>query len=332
MAHCSRLRISVALVFMAWRAGLTPTSCQRLDDRLAARRCDVPVPRGCVTARSFQPRKVMVTMIDKKIAFVGAGQMAVALARGFVAAGLCRGDQILAYDPSPEAAQRFAGTADGIELQASNRQSVEQAGIVLLAVKPQQLRAVAEEIRGALHEQQLVVSIAAGVGLAKLTTWLGTERLVRVMPNTPCLVGKGASAFALGPGATEADAALVQQMMTSVGLAFQVQEPYMDCVTGLSGSGPAYVYLLIEALADGGVRAGMPRHMALALAAHTVRGAAEMVVSEQEHPAVLKDRVTSPGGTTIAGLQVLEERGVRAAAMAAVMAATERSRELGQAD
>ena len=206
----------------------------------------------------------------------------------------------------------------------------KQAEIVLLAVKPGQLMSVAEEIRPVLSARHLVVSIAAGVTLAKLGDWFGTQRLVRVMPNTPCLVACGASAFALGAKATEADADTVQAMMSSVGLALRMEESYLDCVTGLSGSGPAYVYLLIEALADGGVRVGLTRQTALALAAHTVRGAAEMVLAEGEHPAVLKDRVTSPGGTTIAGLQVLEERGVRAAAMAAVEAAFVRAREMGK--
>lgn len=271
-------------------------------------------------------------MKEQQIAFIGAGQMATALARGFVSAGFCRGEQILAYDTSAEACERFAAAVEGIQLQESNCRAIEQAGIVVLAVKPEQLEAVADELRGVLRDRQLLVSIAAGIGLAKLTTWFQSERVVRVMPNTPCLVGMGASAYALGPGATAEDAAAVARMMSSVGLAVQVAESYMDCVTGLSGSGPAYVYLLIEALADGGVRAGMARQTALDLAAQTVRGAAEMVLSGKEHPAVLKDRVTSPGGTTIAGVQVLEERGVRAAAMAAVMAATERSRELGRAE
>ena len=150
------------------------------------------------------------------------------------------------------------------------------------------------------------------------------------MPNTPCLVGQGASAYALGARATDQDAEIVQRMMSAVGVAFRLEESYLDAVTGLSGSGPAYVYLLIEALSDGGVRVGLPRSVAATLAAQTVRGAAEMVLVQGEHPAVLKDRVASPGGTTIAGLHALEEHGLRSAAIAAVVAATQRARELGQ--
>ncbi len=271
-------------------------------------------------------------MADKQIAFVGAGQMATALARGLVRADFCAASRIRVHDPSQEALSRFADAVGAIQSLEGNRQAIELADIVLLAVKPQQLPGVAEEIRGSLTAGQLVVSIAAGVTLAKLCQWLGTERVVRVMPNTPCLVGKGVSAYSLGAGATPADAEAVQRMMGSVGLALRVDEPLLDCVTGLSGSGPAYIYLLIEALADGGVRVGLPRQTALALAAHTVRGAAEMVLAEGEHPAVLKDRVTSPGGTTIVGLQVLEQRGTRAAVMAAVVAATERAREMGRGE
>ena len=155
-------------------------------------------------------------------------------------------------------------------------------------------------------------------------------RLVRVMPNTPCLVGQGACGFCLGEKATDDDGRLVEQLLQSVGLAYQVEEKLLDAVTGLSGSGPAFVYTIIEALSDGGVRMGLPRQVATALAAQTVRGAAEMVLATGEHTGALKDRVTSPGGTTIAGIQALESGGLRAALMAAVEAATRRSTELGR--
>ena len=150
------------------------------------------------------------------------------------------------------------------------------------------------------------------------------------MPNTPCLVGRGASAYSLGDRATAADGRLVKQLLESVGIAFEVEEKLLDAVTGLSGSGPAFAYVVIEALSDGGVRMGLPRHIATALAAQTVLGAGEMVAATGEHPGVLKDRVASPGGTTIAGLQALEEGGIRAAVMAAVQAATQRAAELGK--
>ena len=271
-------------------------------------------------------------MIDKQIALIGTGQMATALAQGLVQASFCRPEQILAFDPSAAARDRFAAAVGDVVLQESNGRAVAGADIILLAVKPYQLEGVAGEIRDVLTERHLLISIAAGVSIDRLSEWFGTQRVIRVMPNTPCLVGKGVSGYALGPRATSGDADTVQQMVSSVGLALQVEEPYLDCVTGLSGSGPAYVYLLIEALADGGVKVGLPRHTALELAAHTVRGAAEMVIATGEHPAVLKDRVTSPGGTTIVGLQVLEERGMRAAAIAAVEASMRRAREMGCED
>jgi pyrroline-5-carboxylate reductase len=152
--------------------------------------------------------------------------------------------------------------------------------------------------------------------------------VIRVMPNTPCLIGRGASGFSLGLHATKADAAVVEQLLSTVGIAMEVPEKLLDAVTGLSGSGPAYVYLMIEALSDGGVRAGLPRDLATKLAAQTVLGSAEMVLSTGQHPGALKDAVTSPGGTTIAGLHALEQNGVRGALMDAVLAATERAREL----
>lgn len=267
---------------------------------------------------------------SRQIACVGAGQMATALARGLVRAAFCAADEIVAHDASQEALHRFQQQVTGSEACPSNGAAASGARIVLVAVKPHQVADVARELREVLQRQQLVVSVAAGIPLTRLAGWFGTQRVARVMPNTPCLVGCGASAYSLGPAATAEDAELVQRMMDAVGAAYQVDESLMDAVTGLSGSGPAYVYLLIEALADGGVRAGLPRPLALGLAAQTVRGAAEMVLTSGEHPAVLKDRVTSPGGTTIAGLQALEDRAVRSAAIAAVLAAAQRAAELGR--
>ncbi|MCU0958850.1 MAG: pyrroline-5-carboxylate reductase [Pirellulaceae bacterium] len=268
-------------------------------------------------------------MTASRIVCVGAGQMATALVGGWVAQKLCAAGDIIACDPDAAARERFAARLPGVRVSAASRGAVAGAELIVLAVKPHQLGSVADELRGSLAPEQLVVSIAAGVRLEQLARWFGTQRLVRVMPNTPCLVGYGVSAYALGAAATAADGERVERLLGAVGLAAQVDEALLDAVTGLSGSGPAYVYLLIEALSDGGVRVGLPRALATRLAAQTVRGAAEMVLAQGEHPAVLKDRVASPGGTTIAGLQVLEERGVRAAAIAAVEAATARARELG---
>lgn len=267
-------------------------------------------------------------MKSTKIASVGAGQMGSALIRGWVAGGLCEASEVVVSDPDPAAGRRLQQWVPGVRIAASNIEAVQNAPVVLLATKPQQMAAVASEIRGVLTPHSLVISVAAGVTLSSLCQWLGTSRVVRVMPNTPCLVGHGAAAFSLASGASEADAEHVSHLMGAVGWAVRVEEKHLDAVTGLSGSGPAYIYVLIEALSDGGVRMGLPRDVATALAAHTVRGAAEMVLRESLHPAVLKDRVASPGGTTIAGLQALEEHGFRASVMAAVVAATRRSDEL----
>jgi pyrroline-5-carboxylate reductase len=268
-------------------------------------------------------------MANPRFGFIGAGRMATALARGLLAADLATTGRVLASDPSPAAAERFAQETD-CRLAANNREVVAGADVVFLAVKPQQIVAVLQELRGHAGRDHLVISIAAGVPLATLAAGLGPgPRLVRVMPNTPCLVGQGASGYCLGAGATAADADLVAQLLAAVGSAHRVDEALLDAVTGLSGSGPALVYVMIEALADGGVKAGLPRDIALALAAQTVRGAGEMVVKTGEHPGVLKDAVASPGGTTIAGLAALESGGVRGALIAAVEAATRRSAELG---
>lgn len=269
-------------------------------------------------------------MSTQRIGFIGAGQMATALAGGFIRAGLAAPEMVLASDIVPEARQRFA-EATTARTTDDNLQVLEQSDVILLAVKPQQMAQVCGQLRGKLTPQKLLVSIAAGVSLERLASWLGDDvRLVRVMPNTPCLVGQGASAYALGAGAMPEDAHTVQTLFSSVGSAFQVDEHLLDAVTGLSGSGPAFVYVMIEALADAGVKMGLPRALAGSLAAQTVRGAAAMVLATGQHPAVLKDRVASPGGTTIAGLAALEAGGLRAAVMAAVEAATRRSVELGK--
>jgi pyrroline-5-carboxylate reductase len=209
---------------------------------------------------------------------------------------------------------------------------VAASDLLVLAVKPQAMESVLEEISGKVTPQQhLVISIAAGVPLSRIAAELGghQHRLVRVMPNTPCLVGASASAYAAGPSATADDIRLVDRLFNSVGKAIAVPEKLLDAVTGLSGSGPAYVFVMLEALSDGGVRMGLPRDVANVLAAQTMYGAAKMLLETGLHPGALKDMVTSPGGTTIAGLHALEKGGARAALMDAVQAATQRSAELG---
>jgi len=272
-------------------------------------------------------------MLQQRIGFIGAGQMATALGRGIVRAGLTAGENLLASDPATEARKRFA-EATGARTTTDNAEVAAAVDVVFLAVKPQQMAAVLDDLRAegrGIGAGKLVISIAAGIRLAVLAEGLPDEvRLVRVMPNTPCLVGQGACGYCLGQNATAEDGKLVEQLLGAVGMAYRVEEKLLDAVTGLSGSGPAFVYQIIEALSDGGVRMGLPRSVATALAAQTLRGAAEMVLTTGEHPAVLKDRVASPGGTTIAGLQALESAGLRAALMAAVQTAAERSIELGE--
>ena len=268
--------------------------------------------------------------VGSRVGFLGAGRMASALARGWIAAGLTTVDRVLAGDPLPAAREAFSGGGP-LRAVGDNHEVVTHADLLVLAVKPQSMKALMEEIRPHVTDRQLIVSIAAGVTLRQLTEGLGARRrLIRVMPNTPALVGASASAYTPGEAATAEDAALVERLLKAVGVAFRVPETMLDAVTGLSGSGPAFVYLMIEALSDGGVRVGLPREAATALAAQTVLGAAKMVLETGEHPGVLKDMVASPGGTTIAGLHALERGGVRGAIMDAVEAATRRAMELGR--
>jgi pyrroline-5-carboxylate reductase len=265
-----------------------------------------------------------------RVGFLGAGRMATALAKGLVAAGFTAADAILASDPLAVGRDSFA-KASGCRSTASNLEVVRGADVLVLAVKPGHVAEVLAEISSDVQSRHLLISIAAGVPLRTFAAALGSQaRLARVMPNTPCLVGAGASAYALGGGATVDDGKLVSRLLSTVGIAVELPEHMLDAVTGLSGSGPAYVYQMIEALSDGGVLMGLPRDVATRFASQTVLGAAQMVIQTGEAPAVLKDAVASPGGTTIAGLHALETAGLRAALMNAVQAATLRSRELGE--
>jgi len=264
------------------------------------------------------------------LGFLGAGKMGTALARGFIRAGLVNAGNIIASDPVEAARAAFARES-GAKAAASNTEVVKFASVLLLAVKPDQVNGVLAEIRDQFTDKHLLISIAAGVPLAKLEGGLGPgARVIRVMPNTPALVGMSATAYAPGKATLPEDNQLAQKLFSAVGIAFPVKESLLDAVTGLSGSGPAYVYLMIEGLSDGGVAAGLPRDIALKLAAQTVLGSAKMVLETGLHPGALKDMVTSPGGTTIEGLHELEKGKVRAALMNAVRAATEKSKKLGQ--
>jgi pyrroline-5-carboxylate reductase len=265
-----------------------------------------------------------------KIGFLGAGKMATALAQGFVNAKLVGAKQMFAADPFDSARKHFAAVT-GAKTFSANLDVAKAATVLILATKPDQIVTALAEISGAFTKKHLVISIAAGVTLAKLEAALPAgARVIRVMPNTPALVGAGASGFALGKNATAADAELAKKLLSAVGVAMQVKENLLDAVTGLSGSGPAYVYQFIEALSDGGVAAGLPRDIATKLAAQTVLGGAKMVLETGQHPGALKDQVTSPGGTTIEGIHELEKGKLRATVMSAVRAATEKSKKLGQ--
>ncbi|MFM8707562.1 MAG: pyrroline-5-carboxylate reductase [Planctomycetia bacterium] len=261
---------------------------------------------------------------------IGGGQMALALAEGFCRAGLLEAADIIVYDPVPAARERLAGRLPGIRFATDGGEAAAAARIVFLAVKPQQAATACRECSAALSAEALVVSIVAGLTLAHLAELTGSRRIVRVMPNTPCLVGRGVSVVCRTPEVPAEGLARVLALLAAVGSVHEADESLLDAVTGLSGSGPGFVALLVEALADGGVKAGLPRGLALALATETLSGTAALLAETGEHPAQIKDRVSSPGGTTIAGLAVLEQRGVRGALIDAVVAAAARARELGR--
>jgi pyrroline-5-carboxylate reductase len=266
-----------------------------------------------------------------RIGFVGAGQMARALAKGLAQLPSPPPAPPIAHDPSDASFAGFLETSPDAQRAATNREVAEKANVLVLATKPQHLQTACIELRTAMRSDHLLISIAAGVRIESIAKWTGSTRIIRVMPNTPCLVSAGAAAFAASPGATVEDRQFVKEWFSTIGYAAEVSENLLDAVTGLSGSGPGYVFTLIEALADGGVLVGLPRDVALRLAAQTFLGAAKMVLETGEHPAALRDRVTSPGGTTIAGLKALEAGAARDALMSAVAAATNRAKELGGA-
>jgi pyrroline-5-carboxylate reductase len=264
---------------------------------------------------------------EARLGFIGAGHMGGAMIRALLAAGKVTRENLIFYDPDP------ARQADlenlGIEA-ALNNPEVMHAPVVVLAVKPQLLGAVLSEINEFARPWHLIISIAAGVPLASLEMAFPESRLIRAMPNTPTTVGAGMTALAPGKGATPEDVDLALEMFGAVGRVEVVEEKHLDAVTGLSGSGPAFVALFIEALADGGVKMGLPRALALTLAAQTVLGTARLCLEGGLHPGILKDQVASPGGTTIEGLHVLEQGGMRGIVMSAVEAATFRSQELAR--
>ncbi len=268
-------------------------------------------------------------MIDRRIAFLGAGNMANAIIRGLLRAGLAK-EKITATVRRDEKRQELEATY-GVQVSFDNVAAAKNADVIVLAVKPQALDKVLMQIAPSIDRSKLIVSVAAGVPIAAIERRLGAgARIVRTMPNTPCLVGAGATALSAGEHATPDDLQLATAMFDSVGLTTVVDEYLLDAVTGLSGSGPAYIFLVIEALSDAGVKVGLSRHQALKLAAQTVLGSAKLLLETNSHPGQLKDQVTSPGGTAIAGLHTLEAGGLRTTLIDAVEAATNRARQLGE--
>jgi pyrroline-5-carboxylate reductase len=269
-------------------------------------------------------------MLDRTIAFLGTGNMAEAIIKGLLRAGTARPEGIIATGRRAERREEIK-KAYGIRTTQDNLAAAREAEIIVLSVKPQAMDKLVVQVAPALDHRKLIISVAAGVPIAALERRLGAgARIIRTMPNTPSLVGAGACALSRGEHASEEDLAVASRIFQSVGTTTVVDENLLDAVTGLSGSGPAYIFLIIEALSDAGVKVGLPRYTALKLAAQTVLGSAQLLIETNAHPGQLKDQVTSPGGTAIAGLHTLEAGGLRTTLINAVEAATRRARELGE--
>jgi pyrroline-5-carboxylate reductase len=266
---------------------------------------------------------------DKKLGFIGVGNMGEALLKGLLSTRAANPGQVFVSARRPERVQELQKTY-GIK-GGSNAEVARQSEVIVLAVKPQILDQVLRDISADVSREKLIISVAAGVPIAAIERRLHPPmRVIRAMPNTPATVGAAATALARGEHATDADLTTAQTIFDSVGLTVVLDEAQLDAVTGLSGSGPAYLFLIIEALADAGVKVGLSRRASMQLAAQTVLGSAKLLIESGQHPGMLKDGVTSPGGTAIAGLHTLEAGGLRNVLMNAVEAATRRSRELGE--
>ena len=264
------------------------------------------------------------------IGFIGAGNMAEAIIRGLLKGAHITADRVLASGPRQERLDELAAKY-AIHTTLSNREVAHASGLLVLSIKPQIMDKVLREIGDHLKPGTLVVSIAAGVDTAAIEDAIpDTMRVVRAMPNTPALVGAAATAISAGKHASETDLATCRALFDAVGITVTLGEEHLDAVTGLSGSGPAYIFLILEALADAGVKVGLSRRNAQRLAAQTVMGSAKLLLDTDEHPGKLKDMVTSPGGTAIAGLHTLEQGGLRTTLINAVETATKRARELGR--
>ncbi len=267
-------------------------------------------------------------MIDEKLGFIGIGNMGEALLRGIITSKLMTSSLIYASDVNKEKLEKLSDELN-INALESNQELTNKCDIILLAVKPDIVKVVLPQISKCFISPKWIISIAAGVSTSVIEGFLpsGTP-VVRVMPNTPAMVNEGMSAISAGSYANEGHLEKARQIFNAVGKTIIVQEKLMDVVTALSGSGPAYIFLIIEALTDAGVQLGLSRQDALLMSAQTVFGSSKMLLETNEHPAILKNRVTSPGGTTAAGLYELEKNGVRSAIIDAVISATNRSKQL----
>ena len=267
-------------------------------------------------------------MYDKELGLIGVGNMGTALLKGVLSSNTIDKEKTIIYDVREEVIKNRIQEFN-VKAVSSNTELIQQVKFIIIAVKPQNIDSVLEEIGPQLSEDQILISIAAGVTLDYIKKFISKNiGLIRVMPNTPALVGEGASAIACNKNVTENDLKYVKKVLNSVGKVVELEEKHIDAVTGLSGSGPAYVFVTIEALADGGVKMGLPRNIALKLAAQTVLGSAKMVMETGMHPGELKDMVASPGGTTITALHEIEKGKLRATLISAVEAATLKSKSL----
>lgn len=281
--------------------------------------------------QTFKPSSAYSDSVNmaKKIGFVGTGKMAVAMIRGILKNGLYKESEIIASCKSDETLERVSKEL-GIEVTKDNAKVFEETDFIILAVKPNKIKEILTANSVANSTKKLLVSIAAGVKISTLEGYVPDSKIIRVMPNVCCTVLESASSYTLGTNATKEDGEKVKELLSAIGMAFEVAEKDIDAVTGLSGSSPAYMFMVIDALADGGVLMGLPRDVALRLAAQTMLGSAKTVLETGEHPDKLKDSVCSPGGTTIEGVKVLEERNMRAAFIAAVQASAEKSKAMGK--
>ncbi len=266
-----------------------------------------------------------------KIGFIGAGKMATAMIGGIIRKGLFSKDEVIACCRSESTKERI-GRDTGIVCYLSPKDVIEQTDTLIVAVKPNQIKDILTTNIAVNSAKKLIISVAAGVSIGTLEKYVPDSRVIRVMPNVCSLVLEGASSFTLGSKATEEDGKYVKKILDSFGMSFEISEDKIDAVTGLSGSSPAYMFMVLDALADGGVLMGLPRELSLKLAAQTMLGSAKTYLETGRHPDELKDSVCSPGGTTIEGVKVLEECNLRSAIINAVAASANKSKEMGKKD